>query len=395
MAIPALSVQVNGGPPVSGDNYNTYVQGGNSTVTTLRGFIGFGGMNVFICGYSTPGDGGQGTFYWNVNGTGPDDDGVTNIVPNGSASGCWTRIGLAPSSSATGLIQCLASGTNIIALIPIGTIVSSYSNYQQFGFVVPNTTTGLIEINVNNVGNRNVYLSDGATQAGSGDFKAGMFVEVVFSSSFNSGAGGFQIVSAGSSEVNIPSLSAGSISPTSSVVPANGLYLPGTNTLGMAAEGAPVAEFAGSASAVNYFVLFNAATAVNPILTAAGSDTNISLMLESKGVGDVYLGTQNGGIQFAISNTASAVDFVNITGGATGNPGTVIVAASGTDTNINLELSPKGTGTVQFGNTGSFSTNASVATSLGSVGPTGSHTTVQKWLTIKDSSGNPFYIPCF
>jgi hypothetical protein len=53
------------------------------------------------------------------------------------------------------------------------------------------------------------------------------------------------------------------------------------------------------------------------------------------------------------------------------------------------------TGNVQFTNTANFSANGAVATALTSIGPTGSRTTVQKWLTVKDSAGNPFYIPCF
>lgn len=51
-------------------------------------------------------------------------------------------------------------------------------------------------------------------------------------------------------------------------------------------------------------------------------------------------------------------------------------------------------GLMQLG-TPSFSANGAVLTVLGGIGPTGARTTVQKWLTINDSSGNPFYIPCF
>jgi hypothetical protein len=100
------------------------------------------------------------------------------------------------------------------------------------------------------------------------------------------------------------------------------------------------------------------------------------------------------GIRSVVYNTvASGVNYISITPAATGaGP---VVAAAGSDTNINLQLTPKGTGLVQFGTTGSFSTNGSVATVLGSVGPAGSSTTVQKWLTIKDSTGTTLYIPCF
>lgn len=39
--------------------------------------------------------------------------------------------------------------------------------------------------------------------------------------------------------------------------------------------------------------------------------------------------------------------------------------------------------------------NGAVATVLGSLGPAGSRTTVQKWLRIQDSAGSNFYIPAF
>ena len=58
-------------------------------------------------------------------------------------------------------------------------------------------------------------------------------------------------------------------------------------------------------------------------------------------------------------------------------------------------LNPGSSNTVQFASAGSFAANASVATSLGSVGPTGAHTTVQKWLQIKDNGGTTYYLPLF
>lgn len=42
-----------------------------------------------------------------------------------------------------------------------------------------------------------------------------------------------------------------------------------------------------------------------------------------------------------------------------------------------------------------FTANGAVATGLTSVGPTGSHTTVQEWLQVKNSSGTVRYIPAF
>lgn len=50
---------------------------------------------------------------------------------------------------------------------------------------------------------------------------------------------------------------------------------------------------------------------------------------------------------------------------------------------------------IKFTAAANFSANGAVATVLGSIGPAGSHTTVQKWLTIVDDTGATLYIPAF
>jgi hypothetical protein len=57
-----------------------------------------------------------------------------------------------------------------------------------------------------------------------------------------------------------------------------------------------------AASAVNYIALTNSATSVSPSLTAGGSDTNIDLLLISKGTGKVKA---NGN---EVLTTASIID---------------------------------------------------------------------------------------
>lgn len=85
---------------------------------------------------------------------------------------------------------------------------------------------------------------------------------------------------------------------------------------------------------------------------------------------------------------------IQVQGAASGSPPQIKVTAS-SDTNQDLFIGALGSGNVAFTNAGSFSANGAIATSLGSIGPTGSHTTVQEWLTIKDASGTVRYIPCF
>lgn len=94
MTAPSLTAYSNGISQVSGDNLNTFVQF-SGTYAQLKGFSPNPAvplLTVYMQGYSAPGDGGQGNFYWNT-GTGTDDNGLTSIVPNGSTAGFWSRIG--------------------------------------------------------------------------------------------------------------------------------------------------------------------------------------------------------------------------------------------------------------------------------------------------------------
>lgn len=60
---------------------------------------------------------------------------------------------------------------------------------------------------------------------------------------------------------------------------------------------------------------------------------------------------------------------------------------------VNYQVKAGGAG--QGSAAGNFAANGAVATVLGSVGPTGSHTAVQKWLTFKDNTGTTLYVPAF
>jgi hypothetical protein len=99
-------------------------------------------------------------------------------------------------------------------------------------------------------------------------------------------------------------------------------------------------------SSVNY-IQVNGNTAGNGVnLQAEGTDGNIQLSIRAKGTSNMPFFT-GGGTQVTISNTASAVNRLDFTGAATG--AAPIIAAVGSDTDINLRLTPKGTGVVQFG----------------------------------------------
>lgn len=103
---------------------------------------------------------------------------------------------------------------------------------------------------------------------------------------------------------------------------------------------------ANTASSVNYFRVFGAATGAIPQLRAGGSDTNISVGYVSKGTGFhfFYSGSV---VQFAINgNQTSAVNYFLASGFATGTGPSL--TATGSDTNIDARIIAKGTGVVDL-----------------------------------------------
>lgn len=106
-----------------------------------------------------------------------------------------------------------------------------------------------------------------------------------------------------------------------------------------------------TASAVNEFTATNAATGNPPKISATGGDTNISFQTQTKGTGTTQILDGNGNeVIIAGAAVASAVNEVTITNAATGNDPSI--AASGGDTNIDLNLQGKGSGGVVIGSGG-------------------------------------------
>ncbi len=139
-------------------------------------------------------------------------------------------------------------------------------------------------------------------------------------------------------------------------------------------------KFVETASAVNEITITNAATAGDVELAATGDDADVSLDLVSKGSGTVKINgvtvtggglgnvvedttPQLGGMLdvngqslgdgtlelLSFSETASAINEFTISNAAIGNGPDL--AATGGDTNIDIEFTPKGSGTVNVGGT--------------------------------------------
>ena len=89
MVVPSNAVQQQGQGAASADFLNTAVQC-VANLAALRAFVGVGEMTVYLLGYASQGDNGQGVFSWQASATGP-DNGTTVIVPNGVTQGAWVR----------------------------------------------------------------------------------------------------------------------------------------------------------------------------------------------------------------------------------------------------------------------------------------------------------------
>ena len=138
----------------------------------------------------------------------------------------------------------------------------------------------------------------------------------------------------------------------------------------------------------------NTASSTHALIGSPVRAISGDLLLYGSGGNSVKLGNATNGTAFAAqASAANSVNYPKAFGVAAGSAPSL--EAVGSDTNIDLRVAAKGNGVLQVGNAGSFAANGSVGTTMTSVGPTGARTTVQKWLTIKDPSGNPFYIPCY
>lgn len=131
----------------------------------------------------------------------------------------------------------------------------------------------------------------------------------------------------------------------------------GTGSLEFKTNGFAQLQFniAHTASAVNYVQVTGAATGGAVQISSQGSDSSVDLayLTKADGYHRFWCGSV-GNEQLRIIRTVSAVNYHQFTGSATGFG--VVHSASGSDTNIPLVLQPKGTGALQAQQTDSTAT---------------------------------------
>ena len=162
-------------------------------------------------------------------------------------------------------------------------------------------------------------------------------------------------------------------------------------------------------STTNYLGTNAPATGNAPVLKSiSGTDAQVDLWFQTGGTTGTtgsfkFLNGATATLAY-IAGVAGAVSYPQLTPAASGN---ILLDVGGTATGISIGPSVangvvigNASATTQIlgtlkGAAGTFTANGSVATALSSLGPSGSHTTVQEWLTITDTSGTVRYIPCF
>jgi len=124
-----------------------------------------------------------------------------------------------------------------------------------------------------------------------------------------------------------------------------------------------------TASAVNYVQVTGSATGSNPIISTQGSDGNVGMTLTTKGTFGLTVKSSAGGNIFtATHGNSSTSNYLTFNATVSGSQPTISVANS-VDADVDIVFTPKGAGAVRFGTyTGTILT------------PTG-------YITIKDSGG--------
>ena len=100
----------------------------------------------------------------------------------------------------------------------------------------------------------------------------------------------------------------------------------------------------GAASAVNYLLLANGSAGNGTLIQSLGADTDVNMTYSTKGVGSFWFANSTSNLM-TVTGPASAVNYFRVTAATTGNR--VSLGATGSDTDVSLSLNTKGSGTVQ------------------------------------------------
>ncbi len=367
-------------------------------------------------------------FYFNTN-----VGGYALVNPSTSGGGV-TPLQIQQQSFLYGADPGGGGNTYVVDMTPA---ITSFTNGMMFLFTTPRANNGASTININGLGNKDIVLLDGnplvggeitngrtfvliyafnsdtfillnpqngfvpiriqiQTYTSSSDtgalnaYSASYYVPIVYApdgtlltitglantntgdSTFDPGAGAVQIVTPDFNALVGGELLAGQsyeflksnnkwVLLNSSLSSGGGADFPvNTNITSMTGLTGTIAEPSGIASAaaevlmsfnyipsaVNCFGMQNAATGDNPGLYAVGSDSDIDIDLISKGTGTINFYDDAGNLIAFLQPTASGVNHIGIGNNATGQ--SPAIEAGGSDADITLNVLGKGTGGVRI-----------------------------------------------
>jgi hypothetical protein len=273
-------------------------------------------------------DNGATTSYWNVLGN------PALLYPGGTNANINGSIG----SKGTGAFQVYTNGGNQLQLnIPH---TASAVNYVQAtgGATGANVTVSAqgsdtnIGVNLAAKGSGSVYLQSGSNTAMKVDgVYGGTGTAANYWNPSGSSAGNGLRMDVGGSDTDI-----------SMFYIAKGLGSHYFNSGG--SSGTIQFRINPIANSVNYVQASGGATGNNPYLYSNGSDTNINFRYYTKGTGSHIFATQGSTSQFYVIDTISAVNYVQVTGGTTGNA--VTIYAGGSDTDVGINLASRAAGSI-------------------------------------------------
>lgn len=140
------------------------------------------------------------------------------------------------------------------------------------------------------------------------------------------------------------------------------VYLGGTTTT---LAGLQIAQ---TASRVNDIVVTPGATSVLPSIASggAGADANIGITIDATGTGSVYLnGTTAANAPVSVASGTANVNQIILTGTNTGTAPTITIGGSGADANRDFNVAAAGTGIVTLGQARATCSGTTTATCQG------------------------------
>ena len=237
------------------------------------------------------------------------------------------------------------TGTTNTFEIALNPPLASYVEGQTVYFKAANPNTGASTLNVNGLGALALYKNYNA-QLANADILAGQIVQATYDGST------FQLDSPVANMTDGGGVNPGTIHQAA-------YYASSGNVV----SGTDVLLINDVASSVNYIVATSAATGFGPAIVAMGSDTNIGMVLQSKGTGPCVLADEDYRPIVSAYPQSNPVNWISMANAATGDAPTIF--ATGSDSNINLALITKGDGGLYLfdGSNNSIATFLSVGSS--------------------------------